>query len=286
MRFRKSITEGSAIVFLVWGAACAQNNPANQTSPGTSSSTQSPTTQAPAAPASPTTTQNPGVSSSSATGTEGATTATTEKPKHWSGSLVDATCLAKALGSGPASTQPGASGAAGAGPASGSSAGVEKPHFTSENPDQLQQSAQPGGGVQPQGGSPAGAPKNEGPTGTTPTYPGQESGQNPDMNQAQTARAAAAQRVDTAAKQCTASSATQEFGLATSGGDVVRFDKDGNTKATDALRAVDVQPGKKVKAKVTGVMEENNLVRVASVEVKGKKISPSSSMGGQGGEVK
>ena len=106
------------------------------------------------------------------------------------------------------------------------------------------------------------------------------------MSQAQSARMAAAEKIDTAAKQCTATASTQEFGLALSGGEVVRFDSEGDSKAGQALRGIDVPPGKKIKAKVTGVMGENDAVKVAVVELKGKKISPSSSMAGQRGEVK
>jgi nicotinate-nucleotide pyrophosphorylase len=107
------------------------------------------------------------------------------------------------------------------------------------------------------------------------------------MNQTQSAQAAAAaERMDAAAKQCAASTSTQSFGLALSDGKVVQLDNQGNTQASEALKTIDVQPGKKVKAKVTGTVEDNNIVRVASVEVKGKKVNPSSSMGGPAGEVK
>jgi citrate lyase gamma subunit len=91
---------------------------------------------------------------------------------------------------------------------------------------------------------------------------------------------AAADKFDMAAKQCAASASTQQFALALESGEVVRFDNNGDAKATEALRTVDVQTGKKIKATVTGIMEANNTVRVVSVEVKAKK-SKTSSMAGE-----
>lgn len=271
MKSWRPLVEGSAGVLLVCGVVWAQPRLLGQVQQGAgSSSSQSSSVQSPATPANPITTENPAASSASTSDQT-----SMAKQKHWSGALVDASCIAKTIGAVPAK---------GSGTAAGSGAtGAETPHFSSQNPDQFQQA-----GSQPGGMGPAGATGSRNPVGTSPSYPGAESGQNPDMSQAQSARAAVAQRVDTAAKQCSAGSSTQQFGLATSEGDVLRLDQAGNAKASEALRSVDVQPGKKVKAKVTGVMEANNVVQVASVEVKGKKISPSTSMAGPGGtgEVK
>jgi len=269
MQFRKLLITASAAALLVYGPVWARQSPANPGSQNPNATTQSPTTQSPATPASPTTTENPSANSGSASTQQNMPD---QKEKHWTGSLVDVKCMAKALGSESGS----------AAPATTSGATPQAPQYMSGLPDQLQQTAQPGGGATPMG--PAGSQSRP---GTAPTYPGQDSGQNPDMSQAQSQRAAAAaERMDSAAKQCAASTLTQAFGLALSDGKVVQLDSEGNTKASEAIKAVDVQPGKKIKAKVTGVLEANNTVNVASVEVKGKKISPSSSMGGSTGEVK
>lgn len=65
---------------------------------------------------------------------------------------------------------------------------------------------------------------------------------------------------------------------------MVQFDRDGDARAAEALKGASVQPGKKVKAKVTGVMADANTVKVASVEVKGKhsQQGPSASSSGSG----
>lgn len=251
------------------GSVWAQQSPSGQSPQNPGATTESPTPQSPATPANPTTTENPSVSASSASAQQHMST---QKEKHWTGSLVDVRCMAKALGSGTLNASPAAT---------ASNPTAATPHFTPA-PDQLQQ---PGG--QGAGAMPAGQAGSASRPGVGPTYPGQESGQNPDMNQTQSAQAAAAaERMDAAAKQCAASTSTQSFGLALSDGKVVQLDNQGNTQASEALKTIDVQPGKKVKAKVTGTVEDNNVVRVASVEVKGKKVNPSSSMGGPAGEVK
>ena len=69
---------------------------------------------------------------------------------------------------------------------------------------------------------------------------------------------------------CVASPSAQALGLATSDGQVMQFDPAGNTKAKEALKGADVQPGKKVKAKVTGTMEDKTTVKVAAIDVKAK----------------
>jgi hypothetical protein len=102
------------------------------------------------------------------------------------------------------------------------------------------------------------------------------------MNPQQSAQMEKATRIDKAAKQCPASPSTQNFGLAMSGGQVVQFDSSGNSKAQEALKGIEVQPGKKIKAKVTGTMENQQTVRVASVEVKGKKGAGSGPNSGTG----
>lgn len=200
----------------------------------------------------------PSVASSSAN-------AKTEKPKHWSGSLVDVSCMSKALSQTEA-------------PKSGSGPEGHLPHLLGSS--FAAQTGQPPGGPIPAGQA-GQAP------GTPSTYPAPEGAQSPDMSPEQAEQIAKASKVDEAAKQCAAGPSTQAFGLAMSGGQVVKFNTDGNTKALEALKEVEVQPGKKVKAKVTGTMQDESTVKVASVEVKGKRApgsQPSSSpgAGGQG----
>jgi hypothetical protein len=114
--------------------------------------------------------------------------------------------------------------------------------------------------------------------------PGQNPDQNPDISQAQAAQMAQADKLDREAKQCTATTSTTAFGLVPPGGHMVRFDEDGNTKAGEALRTITVEPGKAVKAKVTGIPAGGDIVNVASVEVKGKSGKhPSSASAPQGG---
>jgi hypothetical protein len=164
----------------------------------------------------------------------------------------------------------------------GSSAPVQQPetapagvpHFASEAPEPSPEGAQ----QRPAGGGGAMGPPESNPN-TTPT-PGTPTG--PDMSQAQAAQMAKAARIDNAAKQCPPSSSTQTFGLSMSGGQVVQFDKDGDAKAAEALKDVSLQPGKKVKAKVTGIMANTTMMKVATVEVKGKRASTGSSGSGSG----
>ena len=175
------------------------------------------------------------------------------KEKHWSGSLVDVGCMAKALG-----TDNGATGTQ-ASPAPG------VPNFAG---DPVAQAGGQGPAGGPQGGMPAGGQRTPA-QGTTPTQTGTANGVSPE-EQAQMARA---NRVDQASKQCAATEATNQFALAMSGGQVMQFDSEGNSKAKEALKGANPESGKKVKAKVTGVsMIENNneVLKVASVDVKGK----------------
>jgi hypothetical protein len=268
---------GSVAVLLTWCAAWPQQRPSSQASTSPGEITQAPTRQTPATPANPTTTEEPSVTPSSPTAKP---SAGDEKMKHLTGTLVDANCMAKTLGSEPASAAP-----TGTVPSTGGAPASQTPHFTPESPDQLQQSGPQAQQSGPQGSSATG-PGGRNPAGTAPTYPGLDTGQNPDMNQQQAARMAAAERVDTAAKQCAASASTQQFGLAVSSGEVLRFDNAGDAKAAEALKNAELRPGKKVKAKVTGAVDTNDMLRVASVDIKGKKLNPTSSMAGGAAEAK
>jgi len=174
------------------------------------------------------------------------------KEKHWSGSLVDVGCMVQALGSAKGDSGPEAT------PAQGT------PHFAGEPAGQAGQGLSGG----QQGGMPAGGQR--GPEqGTMQTQVGSAGGVGPEEQ----AKMAQANRVDQAVKQCTATGATQRFALATSDGQVMQFDPDGNEKAKEALKDASPASGKKVKAKVTGTSTvENNaeVIKVASVDVKGK----------------
>jgi hypothetical protein len=254
MNLRQALVASSAAALLLWGAAYAQQRPSSGSAAQTPAENPPSTTQYPTT--NPTTTANPSVTSSSANIKTG-----TEKLKRWSGNLVDISCMAKALSNQNGNANPGAD--------------TGQPHFMGSS-FAGQAGQQPGGGMPPGGGAPGGqAPA------TAPTYPSQTSA-NPGTSPAEQAQMARAAKVDNAAKQCTASSATQDFGLAMSGGQVVQFDRDGNNKAQDALKEVEVQPGKRIKAKVTGTLENSTMVRVASVEVKGKRSGGSSATPGGG----
>jgi hypothetical protein len=236
MNLRQLLVACCAVAMLAWNVGMAQ---------------QAPNPQSPAQTA-------PGTAS-----TEGASAGASsdnvksEKQKHWSGSLVDIGCMAKALNNQNN----------GANPSAGTSAPVS--HFA-DSGSPMQAGQQPGGIAPGQG------PVGQG-QGTSPALPGQGQNQNSqDMSPEQAAQIARANKVDDAARQCVPSSSTQVFGLAMSGGQVVKFDADGNTKAQEAIKGTEVEPGKKVKAKVTGTMEDRTTVRVASVEVKGKRASASS----------
>lgn len=252
VRFSQGTIVGLAATLLIWGTGFT-----GQAARGQSNAPSN--VQAPATPASPTSTVNPALTPG---GTESKETQKgTEKEKHWSGNLVDATCMAKALSAG---ARAGASGATAG--SSGATSNPAVPHFLSGDPA-------------PQMGPRTGGPyPGQGPA-TPDQYP---AGNNTDMSQPNSAQMAKAEKVDNAVKQCTATASTQTFGLALSDGQVMKFDGQGNVKASEAVKDTATQPGKKVKAKVTGTMEENDTVKVASLEVKGKRSSapaPASSGG-------
>jgi len=171
-----------------------------------------------------------------------------EKEKHWSGSLVDLNCMVKAM-SAPA----GATGENSGSP----NAGAPQRQWLAEGPGQATSpSPQMGPGQSPR--QPGALP------------PGQNPDQSPDISQAQAAQMARADKLNNEAKQCAATAATTVFGLVPGDGQMVKFDDQGNAKADDALRAATVEPGKRVKAKVTGILAGGKTVNVSAVEIKGK----------------
>lgn len=187
------------------------------------------------------------------------------KEKHWSGLLVDVGCMNKALGaestSPPQGSMFGAPHLMGWGAALpqktldhapyGNVVPASEESFAS--PGQ-QQPGQPG----QQGTQPAPTPRGPEPMpGTTERLP--------DPTSAAEARA---NKVNDAAKVCAASSSTETVGLATGEGQVLNFDSAGIAKAKAALKSADLQPGKQPKAKVTGTLQDQSTVMVASIEMK------------------
>jgi hypothetical protein len=175
-----------------------------------------------------------------------------EKEKHWSGSLVDVTCMMKAM-----SAPTGATNENSARP----NAGSPQKEWLAAGPGQTSASPQMGPGQSRQ-------------TGVLP--PGQNPDQNPDISQAQAAQMAQADKLESEANQCVATASTTAFGLVPSGGPMVRFDDEGNTKADEALKNTAVEPGKRVKAKVAGTLAGRDTINVSSVEIKGKHAAPAS----------
>jgi hypothetical protein len=162
------------------------------------------------------------------------------KEKHWSGSLVDVGCMVKVLAPGTDTAKP------------GSAPGPHTSHFLG------------GGAPSPQAGQPAGGVgSSSGPGANGPT----PQGASPEEDAQRLAHVA---RVDNAAKQCAPTPATRAFGLATSDGQVVQFDPPGNVKASAALKDTPVEPGKRIKARITGTMANSSTIDVDTVDIKSK----------------
>jgi hypothetical protein len=70
---------------------------------------------------------------------------------------------------------------------------------------------------------------------------------------------------------CAPNFPTSHFGLLVSGERLLRFDAEGDSKAMKAFAAAAIRPGKVVKAKMRGVIiDDQDTVRVASIEIKGE----------------
>ena len=134
-----------AMTLLIWGRGWAQ--PSAQQGPSSAPSS----VQEPAAPASPTTTSGT-VSPALPRTADSSTSSKPEKERHWSGSLVDATCMAKTIS---------AAEEAGKSPAASNPA---VPHFLSPGADPQ---------MSPRTGGPMGP--GQGPATTSPDqYPGDD----------------------------------------------------------------------------------------------------------------
>jgi len=88
-------------------------------------------------------------------------------------------------------------------------------------------------------------------------------------------RLAQVARINSAAKQCSPTSSTQTFGLVTSEGQVLRFDRQGDVKAGEALKETPAENGKRIRARVAGTLDNRSTLIIASIDIKGKgKHSP------------
>ncbi len=257
MRRARSILILTAAL-LFWSVMPAQSQQEPSPSPDQGGTTQSPgSAQSPGTAQSPeqgasTQSQAPTQSSDESMGNKKSKNGM-EKPKHWTGSLVDADCMVKAISTLNARQQ------------ATTPQGVS--HFLPEAP--AGQYGPAGGGAGPQTQPGQGMP----PAQQQP-MPGQSPSTFPDT--AQSAQMARASMIDDAAKQCAARDTTHTFGLVLGDGQIMRFDEEGNAKASAALKESEPKEGKKVKAKVTGTMATGSEVKVASLEIKGKKSSTKS----------
>ncbi len=95
----------------------------------------------------------------------------------------------------------------------------------------------------------------------------------------QTAQLKRAKMLEDVATACTASRPTMHYGLLISGGRLLKFDAAGDFKAKEAIDISPVEPGKTVKVKVTGIVEAEGTVRVASIELNGRTPPPRASSG-------
>ena len=190
--------------------------------------------------------------------------ARSEKTKKWKGKLVDANCVVKALNTVSVHAL--------------SSSGQGAPHFAN-------------GPSQPAPFPGVGAPQGQVPVVTCPglgcSTPDGKAGpytigggyggtrgagpENPDTSSDLSARMRRAIFVLDAVNKCPASKSTSEFGLALSSGRVIEFDKDGNSKASQAVKVAELGSGKPAKATVKGIEESSGEVHVTAVEIKGKR---------------
>ena len=119
-----------------------------------------------------------------------------------------------------------------------------------------------------------------GPYTKTPSHsPGQSAapGSNADTEtsdherEMQKAQLRRAELIDQKVRMCTPNHPPSHFGLFVSDGRLLKFDAGGDLKAMKAFTVAVIRPGKTVKAKMRGVFnEEENTVRVASIEIKGE----------------
>jgi flavoprotein len=96
------------------------------------------------------------------------------------------------------------------------------------------------------------------------------------MQRAQLKRAKVLEQV---VKACTPTPPTMHYGLVVSGGQLLKFDAAGDSKAKEAINVSAVEPGKALRVTVTGVIEAEDTVRVASIESTRRIPAPRASSG-------
>jgi hypothetical protein len=121
--------------------------------------------------------------------------------------------------------------------------------------------------------SPQGQPKTPSKVGWTGDSDGEPEASERQLAM-QRAQLNAAERLEQTVKACTPMSSTRHYGLVVSSGELLKFDSAGDFKARDAMNTSAVEPGKTLKIKVTGVIEGENTLRVAAIEIKGRIPAP------------
>lgn len=187
-----------------------------------------------------------------------------QKAHKWNGSLVDAACMADALRRVPALDQ------------LASSQPLSQYYFQGmENNPTPSQGSGPGAPSTPGPPATQGEPQQgqsrmpDRPTGALDPGGEPESSQRElDLQRAQLRRAELLKRQ---IAKCSPGRPTKDFGLVVADGHFLKFDARGNLEAKRALQASAVQPGKPVKATVTGaIVAKGDTVTVASIEIKGR----------------
>lgn len=174
-----------------------------------------------------------------------------QKPRKWTGNLVDAACMNKALNRLPSYDE-----ALFPDPL----AGIWQ---TLHNGEQAERERNPGAW------SPQGQPQ----TPSKAAWSGDSDGE-PEASERQLAmqraQLKAAERLEQGVKACTPIPSTMHYGLVVSSGELLKFDSAGDSKARDAMNTSPVEPGETVKVKVTAVIEAEDTLRVAAIEIKGR----------------
>ncbi len=188
-----------------------------------------------------------------------------QKVHKWTGSLVDAGCMATALRQIPSVAQ------------MVSPEPLAQYYLQGMENSQSTQSRQ-SGNQQPSAGTinpptashPAGGPEAaRDPSGEPETSERELAMQSAQLHHAEMVKEKV--RMCTPRQTATQLRPTTQYGLVTSTARLVKFDAVGNLKAMRALKTSMPAPGKPVKAKVTGVMTNGeSTVMVASIEIKGQ----------------
>lgn len=178
------------------------------------------------------------------------------KLQRWSGNLVDAACMSSVLREVPP---------------------VDKFVYPSP-PLPLPGSTDDGPRAAPaKAAAPATYPLGGPPSPAQPESPGINEN-DPELSKRELELQAAdlkrAKVLEHAVKTCMPKTPTAHFGLLVSGERLLKFDPLGDLKAMQAIKTTLHQPGKMVKARVTGAMEAGDTVRVASIEIKNRIPNP------------